>query len=114
MAGPKRLVIVNGKRTLVEHDSRTEEYREYNQDRWKHQNDLMKFYNSKAWRQLSKLVLNESYYVCRICGEDATLSDHIIPVRVDWSLRLSKDNLQPLCESCHAIKTKKDKEMYGL
>jgi len=83
VARPKRLAIVKGKRVLVEYDSRREEYQEYNQDRWKHQNDLMKFYNSKAWRQLSKLVLNEYYYVCRMCGGDATLADHIIPVRVD-------------------------------
>lgn len=114
MAGPKRLTVVNGKRVLVEHDSRTEDNREYNQERWKYQNDLMKFYNSKPWRQLSKQILNEYYYVCRECGGDATLTDHIIPVKVDWSLRLSRDNLQPLCDSCHSIKTKKEKEMYNL
>lgn len=114
MARPKRLAIVNGKRVLVEYDSRREEYQEYNKDRWKYQNDLMKLYNSKSWRQLSKLVLNEYYYVCRMCGGDATLADHIIPVRVDWSKRLDKDNIQPLCESCHAIKTKEDKNKYNM
>lgn len=113
MTKPKRLAVVNGKRVLIDYDSRQEEYAEYNRDRWNHQNDLMKFYNSKAWRDLSKMILTESYYVCKHCDDDATLSDHIVPVRVDWSQRLSKDNLQPLCESCHAIKTKKDKEIYG-
>ncbi|MGJ0995757.1 HNH endonuclease [Enterococcus casseliflavus] len=49
-----------------------------------------------------------------MCGGDATLADHIIPVRVDWSKRLDKDNIQPLCESCHAIKTKEDKIKYNM
>lgn len=114
MGRPKRLVVVNGKRQLVDFDSRKEEYQDYNKTRWKHQNDLMRFYNSKAWRQLSKLVLNERYYVCAMCGGDAALADHIIPVRVDWSLRLDKDNIQPLCESCHAVKTREEKKKYNL
>lgn len=114
MARPKKLTIVNGKRVLVDYDSRQEEYQQYNQDRWKHQKDLMQFYNSKAWRQLSKIVLNEHYYVCAKCGGDATLSDHIIPVRIAWELRLDKANLQPLCEACHAVKTKEDKKKYDL
>ena len=113
MGKPKRLVVVGGKRVLIDHDSIKEESNEYNKTRWKYQNDLMAFYNSKQWRQLSKMVLNENYYVCRACGEDATLTDHIIPIRVDWSLRLSKDNLQPLCEQCHAIKTKNDERIYN-
>ncbi|MDT2783617.1 HNH endonuclease [Enterococcus asini] len=49
-----------------------------------------------------------------MCGGDATLADHIIPVRVDWSLRLDKDNIQPLCESCHAVKTREEKQKYNL
>lgn len=114
MSKPKKLTVVNGKRILVDHDSRKEEYREYNQDRWKYQNDLMKFYNSSRWRKLSKQVLNEHYYVCRRCGEDATLADHIVPVRVDWNKRLDINNIQPLCESCHAIKTIEDKRNYNL
>lgn len=111
---PKKLTIVNGKRVLVEHDSRKEEYKTYNENRWKYQQDLMKFYNSKAWRELSKLVLNESYYVCSMCQGDASLADHIVPVRVDWDLRLVKNNIQPLCETCHAIKTKQDVKKYKL
>ena len=45
MAKPKRLIVVNGKRQLVDFDSRKEEYQDYNRTRWKHQNDLMRFYN---------------------------------------------------------------------
>ncbi|WP_442857134.1 MULTISPECIES: HNH endonuclease [Carnobacterium] len=49
-----------------------------------------------------------------MCGGDATLADHIIPVRVDWSLRLVRTNLQPLCGECHAIKTKDDEKRYNI
>ena len=111
---PKKLAFVNGKRVLVEHDSRKEEDREYNKTRWKHQRELMSFYNSKAWRTMSKLTLNAEYYVCRMCGDDATLADHIVPVRVNWSLRLIGTNLQPLCSECHAIKTKEDEKRYNI
>lgn len=108
MSKPKKLSFVNGKRVLIDHDSRREEFRSYNKDRWKYQNDLMRFYNSKPWRTLSKRVLNENYYVCRACGGDATLADHIVPIRVDWERRLDKNNIQPLCDSCHTIKTKNE------
>lgn len=112
MTRPKRLAIVNGKRVLVDYASRQEEYQAYNKDRWRYQKELRQFYNSKAWRELSRLVLNESLYVCRRCGGDATLADHIVPVKVDWSLRLFKNNIQPLCGPCHAIKTGEDVKTY--
>ena len=112
MTRPKRLAIVNGKRVLVDYATRQDEYQAYNKDRWRYQKEIKQFYNSKAWRELSKLVLNESFYVCRMCGGEARLSDHIVPIKVDWSLRLTKDNLQPLCDACHAIKTGEDKIKY--
>ena len=108
MSKPKKLSFVNGRRVFVDHDSRTEEFHSYNQDRWRYQKELMQFYNSKSWRNLSKQVLNEYYYVCCMCGGDATVADHIVPVRADWERRLDKDNIQPLCDSCHTIKTKKE------
>lgn len=114
MVRPKKLTIVNGKRVLIDYDSRSAEYRSYNKERWRNQNELMRFYNSKPWRQLSKIVLNEYFYVCRMCGGDATLADHIIPVRINWEKRLDKDNIQPLCDSCHAVKTREDKQKYDL
>jgi 5-methylcytosine-specific restriction protein A len=44
---------------------------------------------------------------------DADVVDHIIPIEVDWSKRLDKSNLQPLCHSCHAKKTADDVREYG-
>lgn len=114
MSRPTKLTFVNGKRRLVDYATRQDEYTNYNKDRWKYQRELKQFYNSVAWRQLSKQVLNESFYVCKRCGKDATLADHIVPIKVDWNKRLDKDNIQPLCEACHAVKTKEDKRNFNL
>lgn len=108
MSRPKKLQVVRGRRVLVDYASRAEEDAGYNRERWRNQKEVMKFYNSKPWRVLSKQVLTENYYICARCGNDATLADHIIPVKVDWSLRLNKENIQPLCDSCHRIKTLKE------
>lgn len=113
MTRPKKLTFVDGKRVLIDYATRQDEYRADNKDRWRYQKEIKRFYNSAAWRKLSKQVLNEHYYICRNCGNDAVLTDHIIPVKVDWDKRLDINNLQPLCEACHSIKTKKDREIFG-
>nr|WP_282098271.1 HNH endonuclease signature motif containing protein [Staphylococcus aureus] len=51
----------------------------------------------------------ENDYICRLCGRQAQMVDHIIPTKVDWSKRLEKENLQPLCFECHNKKTKKER-----
>lgn len=106
---PKKLAIVNGKRTWIEHDSRTEEYREYNKQRWKYDKTIQQFYNSKLWRDTSKMVLLEEDYVCRMCGGEATITDHIIPVRSDWNKRLDRSNLQASCKACNDAKALRER-----
>ena len=88
--------------------------KQYNKFRWNNQNDYVKFYNSKAWRELSKSALIDSYYTCKMCGQDAVLSDHIIPTEIDWNKRLDKNNIQTLCHRCHTIKTREDEKKYNL
>ena len=68
-------------------------------------------YNRKAWRTLRSHVL-QSEPLCRECNKQgrvtaATMVDHIQPVTAggpfyDW------DNLQPLCDSCHARKSARE------
>lgn len=105
MTRPKKLVVVGGRRVFVDHDSRKEESRDYNKTRWKYDKEVTRFYNSKVWRQLSKDVLLEHDYVCCDCDGEAVLSDHIIPIRIDWEKRLDRENLQPMCKQCHNRKT---------
>ncbi|WP_095122504.1 MULTISPECIES: HNH endonuclease [Streptococcus] len=109
---PQRLTITNGRRTMVEYDSRSEEYQSYNRNRWKYDRDVKRFYNSKAWRETSKIVLLKANYVCAMCGGEATMTDHIISVKQDWSKRLDIDNLQASCKACNDAKALREKYSY--
>lgn len=73
------------------------------------------FYTSKEWIALRdyKRLLNP---ICERCEKMNVITpmevvDHITPVEVSEELKLSLDNLQSLCRSCHTIKTREDQ--YG-
>lgn len=80
---------------------------------------LVKFYNSKEWRMLRDYIMAINHYLCIQCSVPgikpviANVVDHIIPVTVDWSLRLVPSNCQPLCHDCHNKKTAEDRIKYG-
>ena len=64
----------------------------------------------RNWQQLRLVVLNEEP-TCRRCMERgrvtaATVVDHIRPLRDGGDN--GRDNLQPLCVDCHAVKTQQD------
>lgn len=91
-------------------------HKEYNKQR---DPILVKFYNSKEWRKLSQFILGINNYLCVGCSTPdnprlADVADHIVPVLVDWSLRLNPDNCQPLCHNCHNVKTAEDKKKYKI
>ncbi len=70
--------------------------------------DAKKIYNSRAWRLLRDQVLSEEP-VCRECRTPGLLEvDHIIPISRAPHLALVRSNLQALCGSCHAIKTRRE------
>lgn len=109
---PKKLTILRGRRTSVDYDQRNEEYTEYNRTRWKYDKDVKRFYNSSIWKRTSKQVLLEADYICAMCGDEATMTDHIISVKQDWSKRLDRDNLQASCKKCNDKKAIKEKYSY--
>ena len=51
------------------------------------------FIIQKNGKALSRLVLLENDYVCEYCGDEATMSDHVIPLKADWNRRLDRTNL---------------------
>lgn len=106
---PKKLTILEGRRTSVDYDQRDEEYTEYNRTRWKYDKDVKRFYNSSIWKRTSQQVLLESDYVCAMCGKEATMTDHIISVKQDWFRRLDRNNLQASCKKCNDKKAIKEK-----
>ena len=63
------------------------------------------------WRKLRAMYLR-NHPLCALCEERgevkaAAMVDHIVPIRKGGA-RLSEENLQSLCVSCHLIKTAKD------
>jgi 5-methylcytosine-specific restriction protein A len=63
---------------------------------------------STHWHQTSARFLR-SHPWCRGCGSRATVADHVIPRDILIARGVAHpdadDQLQPLCRSCHAIKT---------
>lgn len=74
---------------------------------------LVKFYNSKEWKALRQYIMAKNHYLCIQCDlVPADVVDHIVPIQVDWSLRLEPSNCQPLCHGCHNKKTAEDRIKY--
>ena len=73
----------------------------------------LKFYLSKEWRRLRQYILSVEPLCRRGSKEgiitEATQIDHIISINKNYSLRLSLDNCQPLCDRCHAQKTNEER-----
>jgi len=69
-------------------------------------------YNTKRWRSVREQVLQSSP-LCKNCEAIGLLTvaqmvDHIEPVRLGGEF-WETDNLQPLCNSCHASKSAKER-----
>lgn len=66
----------------------------------------------RRWYRLRNQFIAENP-LCKECMKKGIVKaadevDHIIPIKVAPHLRLVKTNLQSLCKSCHAIKTRAD------
>ena len=68
-----------------------------------------KFYESTAWKKTRDSVMAECNYVCNRCKNKygpAEIVHHKIwltPQNInDVNITLNKDNLEPLCRTCHA------------
>lgn len=78
---------------------RKESYSFYNSKR--KDDDAMKFYKSREWREKRLEILKRDCFTCQHCGETANLVHHLVEVRVDFSKRLDNGNLESVCKSCH-------------
>lgn len=75
-------------------------------------------YNTQQWRNVRELVLQQQP-LCQACEAVGLLTlaqmvDHIKPVRLGGEF-WDRDNLQPLCNSCHASKSARERhsDPYG-
>ena len=77
-------------------------------DRWagaaKLYSDL---YNDKKWRGLRAAYL-KTHKGCVVCGNTATIVDHIIAHKGSLELFYDWHNLQSMCVQCHDKKTSKE------
>ncbi|MGG3843266.1 HNH endonuclease [Anoxybacillus kestanbolensis] len=101
---------------IKEQQSKAERHRYY--DEYIRDQKAREFYHSKEWQRVRRVALIRDKHLCQYCLSKkritpADVVDHIVPIRVDWSLRLSLDNLQSLCNACHNKKTAEDKKKYG-
>lgn len=99
-----------------EQQSKAERHRYY--DEHMRDQQAREFYHSKEWQRVRQVALMRDNYLCQHCLvkqriTPADIVDHVVPIRVDWSLRLSLDNLQSLCHACHNRKTAEDRKRYG-
>lgn len=61
---------------------------------------------TERWKRVRVEVLKRDGWACVQCGERGQLEcDHIKPVR-DGGSEYDPANLQMLCKSCHAVKTR--------
>ena len=63
------------------------------------------------WQRVRILILNRDRWTCYLCnkklaGSDATV-DHIIPIAIDPSLRLTPSNLAACCRACNSSRSNK-------
>jgi len=77
-----------------------------------YQHHNTKFYQSRQWRELRKLKLEQTP-LCEECFRHgrttpAQMVDHIVPINKGGA-PLDINNLQSLCNQCHAVKTARDK-----
>jgi len=68
-------------------------------------------YHSTAWRKLRLSILQQAP-LCVHCEQLGTITlaqmvDHVEPVRLGGDF-WDANNLQPLCNSCHAVKSAKE------
>lgn len=79
--------------------------------------DNSSFYNSWPWRKFSKRY-KQSNPICVECEKNGLIVpvkvvDHIVPINAGGE-RLSEDNCQSLCESCHNRKSSNESRGYGV
>lgn len=64
----------------------------------------------KEWSRLRLAYLGD-HPICVVCGQLATMVDHILPIK-DGGTNL-ESNLQAMCGPCHRAKTNKEDGGYG-
>ncbi|UUG68588.1 HNH endonuclease [Halomonas phage YPHTV-1] len=79
-----------------------------------YQHDNKQFYNSKAWKSTREYVYERDRGLCQRCGMFVfgrrAHVHHVIPIKIDSTLRLDPNNLKLLCRDCHFIEENEERK----
>ncbi|MFS1519692.1 HNH endonuclease [Bacillus sp. SCS-151] len=86
-------------------------------DKYRRDKEADAFYKSKGWERVRLQARSRDKNLCQHCLKAkrikvADMVDHIIPIKINWKLKLVLSNLQCLCNSCHNKKTHDDRKKY--
>lgn len=66
-----------------------------------------RFYSTKEWLTMSEVIKRHYLGCCVVCilnkneAIDSNYTHHIVELKEDWTKRLDRNNLIPLCDTCH-------------
>lgn len=119
----KKCLKINCNELINFTDSYCEKHKDLNKksnrdyERYRNERDktYIQFYQRRQWKNTRKSVMLEYDWLCQECLKEgyynqADVVDHIIELKDDWSKRLDKDNLIPLCHEHHNKKTKEEQK----
>ena len=64
-----------------------------------------KVYSSARWQALRAHVLRRDGWRCWVCGDRATVADHVVPMSVDASRALDEGNVRAACVACNTARS---------
>ncbi|KEI02897.1 HNH endonuclease [Clostridium phage CWou-2020a] len=91
-----------------EEEKRRRTYKVYKTKRLQdsQERERQRFYSNKFWLNLSEEVKKDFFGMCLMCWNNeldisSQYTHHIQTTKERFDLRLCKENLVPLCDSCH-------------
>ena len=69
--------------------------------------EIVTFRNSREWKEKRKEIQQRDKNICRYCLTKKRLVydqidiHHIVPLKINFEMRLDNDNLISLCRMCH-------------
>ena len=110
-----RYCAEQGCKNLISHGRYCEQHK-HRQKKKSWQSNNKSFYRTQAWKDLASFVYERDRGCCQRCGKfvfgKQAHAHHIVPIRINPSLRLDPDNVALLCNQCHPIVEAETMEKY--
>lgn len=100
--------VLEGSKCKCEIERDKEHWKRYKRRRMedKEEKERQRFYSNDSWLRLSNTIKNHYFGMCVVCWykgliQGSEYTHHIETIKERFDLRLSEDNLIPLCDCCH-------------